>query len=162
MKLDRRFLIFSHDIVALLGAMQVAVWLVLRNDIDQLDSGFIGKQAMIFALISSGLFLWFQTYRIGWQYLSWRQSAIIVGALGFASLIFFPLISKAHMQAIEIPSMLVLVNWVAASCLLLGSRMVFRIIYGWRMWETHRISIQKLSEGSPKEEPAQVLEKEAI
>ncbi len=126
---DKRFLVFTHDIVALFAALQLSMWFVMRDELSLLSSGFILKQSCIFALISSGFFLWFQTYRGVWRYVSWRQSALIVGVLGFSSLIFFPLITKAHMQPISIPNSVVLVNWGVASALLIGSRLFFRIFY---------------------------------
>ncbi len=128
-KIDKRFLIFTHDVIALFAAMQLAMWFVMRDDLSLLSYGFIFKQSLIFALISSGFFLWFQTYKGVWRYVSWRQSALIIGVLGFASLIFFPLMTKAHMQPISIPNLVVLVNWVMASTLLIGSRVFFRIFY---------------------------------
>jgi len=127
--LDKRFLIFTHDVAALFAALQLSMWFVMRDELSLLSSGFILKQSFIFALITSGFFLWFQTYRGVWRYVSWRQSALLVGVLGFSSLIFFPLITKAHMQPIPIPNMVVLVNWGVASVLLIGSRLFFRIFY---------------------------------
>jgi len=128
-RFDKRFLIFTHDIVALFAALQLSMWFVMRDELSLLSSGFILKQSCIFALIASAFFLWFQTYRGVWRYVSWRQSALIVGVLGFSSLIFFPLITKVHMQAIPIPNLVVLVNWGVASGLLIGSRLFFRIFY---------------------------------
>ena len=126
---DKRFLIFTHDIVALFAALQLSMWFVMREELSLFSSEFILKQSCVFALIASGFFLWFQTYRGVWRYVSWRQSALIVGVLGFSSLIFFPLITKAHMQPIPIPNLVVLVNWGVASGLLIGSRLFFRIFY---------------------------------
>ena len=127
--LNRNVLIFCHDVVALFAAMQLAMWLVMREELALLEPGFILKESLIFTLISSGFFLWFQTYKGLWRYVSWRQSALLVGVLGFASLIFFPLITKAHMQPIAIPTAIVLVNWIVASVLLVGSRVFFRIFH---------------------------------
>ncbi len=126
---DRRVLIFCHDIIALFAAMQLSMWLVLRDELSLLDPGFVIKESLIFALISSGFFLWFQTYKGVWRYVSWRQSALIAGVLGFASLIFFPLLTKAHMQPISIPAVTVLVNWGVASTFLIGSRVFFKVFH---------------------------------
>lgn len=128
-RFDKRFLIFTHDILALFAALQLSMWFVMKDELSLLSSGFILKQSCIFALIASGFFLWFQTYRGVWRYVSWRQSALIIGVLGFSSLIFFPLITKAHMQPVPIFNLLVLVNWGVASVLLIGSRLFFRIFY---------------------------------
>ena len=127
--LDRRVLVFCHDVIALFAAMQLSMWFVLSDELQLLAPGFILKESVIFALIASGFFLWFQTYKGIWRYVSWRQSALLVGVLGFASLIFFPLLTKAHMQPIAIPAVTVLVNWGVASALLIGSRVFFRVFH---------------------------------
>lgn len=128
-RLDRRVLIFCHDIVAIFAAMQLSMWLSLKEELQLLEPGFVLKESLIFALIASGFFLWFQTYKGIWRYVSWRQSALLVGVLGFASLIFFPLLTKAHMQPISIPAVTVLINWGIASLLLVGSRAFFRVFH---------------------------------
>lgn len=127
--LDRRWLVISHDILAIFAAMQLTMWFVLGAEMSLLEPGFVLKESLTFALISSGFFLWFQTYKGIWRYVSWCQSPLFVGVLGFASLIFFPLLTKAHMQPISIPSITVLVNWVVSAGLLIGSRLFFRIFY---------------------------------
>lgn len=127
--LDKCVLIFSHDILALFAAMHLSMRLILKDEMQLLDPGFVLKESMIFALIASGFFLWFQTYKGVWRYISWRQSVLLVGVLGFSSLIFFPLLTKAHMQPISISPLVVLVNWIVASCLLIGSRLFFRIFH---------------------------------
>lgn len=137
-KLDKRFLIFTHDIVALFAAMQLSMRFVMGEDLSLLSSGFVFKQSFIFALIASGFFLWFQTYKGVWRYVSWRQSALIIGVLGFSSLIFLPLMTKASLQPIPIPNLVVLVNWGVASGLLIGSRLFFRTFY--ERWLTNEDS----------------------
>jgi hypothetical protein len=127
--MDRRFLIFIHDILAIFLSLQIASWIVLKDVMHLLIPGFVLKQSLIFALIASGFFLWFQTYRAVWRYISWRQAAILVGVLGFSSLIFLPVLTKANMQSVQIPATLVAVNWLVASIFLIGSRFFFRLFY---------------------------------
>lgn len=127
--LDRRVLVFLHDLFALVIAMHLSIWALLKEDASVLTPSFSLKQSIIFCLIASGFFLWFQIYRGIWRYLSWRQSFLIVGVLGFASMVFAPILTKAHMQPIPIPGAVILLNWALASTLLIGSRLIFKLFY---------------------------------
>ena len=144
--LDRHVLIFLHDLFALVIAMHLSIWAILKEDAGVLTPYFSLKQSLIFCLIASGFFLWFQIYRGIWRYLSWRQSFLIVGVLGFASMVFAPILTKAHMQPIPIPGMIVLLNWALGSIFLIGSRFVFKLFYDrWILAEDTEFSAIPLS-----------------
>ena len=127
--LDRRLLVMMHDLTAIFAAMHIAFHLILGQEISLLLPGFILKQSLIFAFIAGGFFIWFQTYKGVWRYVSMRQGALLLAVLGGASIIYMPILTKAHMQPVVIPASLVFANWLIATAVIVGSRVFVRIFY---------------------------------
>lgn len=123
---DRRVTIFIHDVIAMMVAVQVSFWLYYGDNIAYLSTQFIQKQMVIFGLLCAGFFLWFQTYRGVWRYVSLTQIIFLASAIGFASLVYLPISTKMTVQSIKIPQTLILMNWIAAVCLATTSRLLYR------------------------------------
>jgi O-antigen biosynthesis protein WbqV len=118
--------IFIHDIVAMCIAIQLSFWLYYGDNIAYFSGFFLQKQMVIFSLLCAGFFLWFQTYRGVWRYVSLTQILILAGAIAFASLLYLPLATKMNVQNIKVPKILVLMNWGVAVSLVATSRLFYR------------------------------------
>lgn len=123
---DRRVTIFIHDIIAMCVAIQLSFWFYYGENIAYFTGHFLQKQMLIFGLLCAGFFLWFQTYRGVWRYVSLPQLLILAGAIGFASLVYLPLSTKMSVQNIKIPKTLILLNWGLAVSLVTTSRLFYR------------------------------------
>lgn len=134
---DRRFLIFLHDLCVVAVAVNLAAWFTLGDIKQMLLKGFVQTQVITYSLIAGGFFIWFQTYKGFWRYMSLRQGTLILGVMGFASIIYFPIVTKAQVQPVDIPGIFVLACWGISSSILVGSRFFIRLFYErWFLTET--------------------------
>ena len=90
----RRVMVFIHDIIAMIVSIHLSFWLYYGDNLAYFSGHFIQKQTLIFGLLCAGFFLWFQTYRGVWRYVSMPQILILAGAIGIASLVYLPLATK--------------------------------------------------------------------
>jgi O-antigen biosynthesis protein WbqV len=123
---DRRVTVFIHDIIAMIVALQLSFWLYYGDNLAYFSGHFMQKQMLIFGLLCAGFFLWFQTYRGVWRYVSVTQILILAGAIGFASLLYMPLATKLSVQNIKIHKTLIVMNWAIAVTLATTSRLFYR------------------------------------
>jgi FlaA1/EpsC-like NDP-sugar epimerase len=131
--IDRRITIFLHDVVAVLVAVQLSFWLYFDDHLSFFAPSFLPKQMVVFGLLCAGFFLWFQTYRKTWQRISVDHLFILAAAIGLASLVYLPLVTKFHAQHVKISKVVVLLNWAIAVSLVISSRLLYRAFTeGWR------------------------------
>lgn len=143
---NRRFLVLLHDFFAALLSVQLGFWLYYGDNLSYFSDHFVHKQMFVFALLCMGFFFWFQTYRGVWRFISWKQISVIAGAILLASLIYLPILTKANVENIRIPKILVL--WIALTALglLLLSRFLYRLGFErWILPETNEMARDPIS-----------------
>lgn len=123
---DRRVTVFIHDIIAMFVAIQLSFLFYYGENLAYFSDHFVHKQMLIFGFLCAGFFLWFQTYRGVWRYVSLTQILILAGAIGFASLLYLPLATKLSVQNIKIHKTVILWNWAIAVSLVTTSRLFYR------------------------------------
>lgn len=126
---DGRSWIFLYDNLTLLLAIHITSFMVLEDPTGNINTGITLKCSLVFSLITSAFFFWFQTYKGIWRYFSWRQAFLFIGVLGIASLIFWPLFMKITGILNGKSSLFVAINWIVATTLVSISRLGFRLFY---------------------------------
>jgi O-antigen biosynthesis protein WbqV len=123
-------LIFDNFIAFL----SIFISIHLRIGMDFLDYSptYIIKNMFVFALVSSSVFLWFQTHQSFWKYTSIEDMAPIFLSVILSNIIFFPLMMLMNQEDF-LPYSVLIINIFVLSLLLLIPRFLTRIIYNQRV-----------------------------
>ena len=137
---DNRVQILLYDTITTFIGTQFGLNVVLRNEMSLLTNNFVMKQAFIFSCISFGFFLIFRTYKGVWRYFSLRQAFVIISSTSISCLFFAPLILKANTQSVELPWIIIFVNWIMINAIMIGSRFSMRSLYEYWFWDKNTVS----------------------
>ncbi len=137
---DNRVQVILYDTLASFWGTYFTLNVVLRNEMSLLANGFLVKQSLIFSLLSFGFFLIFKTYKGVWRYFSLRQGLVILSAVSLSCMFFAPLILKANVQTIELPTILIFINWIIVNTIMIGSRFGLRTLYEYWFWDKNTVS----------------------
>jgi O-antigen biosynthesis protein WbqV len=120
---------FTHDLIMAALSFVLSQWLRLGDELLAFWDGIqpLAAAAILFAVISGAVFLWFRMYRGRWRYASVPDLLTITRAATLAILIFLPiefLISRLSI----VPRSTLLINWFTLIALLGGPRFIYRLI----------------------------------
>lgn len=123
-----------------LAFLSLFVSIHLRIGMDFLDysSLYITKNMLVFGLVSSSVFLWFQTYQSFWRYTSVEDVAPILLSVVIANIIFFPLMMLMNQEDF-LPYSVLFINIPVLSFMLLLPRFSARILYNNKMNQIKKI-----------------------
>ncbi len=123
--LDRRHLVFIHDILMCALALPLTFWITTGEDFSLLGFFFILKHTLVFMLVSACIFLWLQLYRGMWRYVSPHEILATIFAAGYASALYFPLMALMS-TSFHVPRSAIFSLFLITSFLLLSSRITYR------------------------------------
>ena len=123
--LDRRHLVFVHDLFMSGFALFLTFLMRFGDDFSLLSSGFITKHIVVFGLVSACIFLWLQSYRGIWRYISTHEIMGTIFAAGYATALYFPLMVLMSTSSF-IPRTTIFLLFLVTSFLLLSTRITYR------------------------------------
>lgn len=88
--LDRKHLVFVHDLFVAALCLPLAIWLRVGT-LEPFSHTLLLKHALVYTLVCAAVYLWLQLYRSVWHYFSWVQVATVALAGAYACVLYFPL-----------------------------------------------------------------------
>ncbi len=128
--------------------LSIFISIHLRIGMDFLDYSplYIVKNMLVFGLVSSSVFLWFQTYQSFWKYTSVEDVVPVFLSVIVSNVIFFPLMMLMNQEDF-LPYSVLIINVFVLAFMLLIPRFTARILYNSRISRTkkmeHSIKIQR-------------------
>lgn len=129
---DRRLMVFTHDFLVPMVALQLAFGLYYGDNLVYFSEFFMEKQMLTFGLLCAGFFTWFQIYRYVWKYTNFKSLFVLWTAIAFATLCYWPIATKINIENIKIPSLLIAGVGLMTVALATFSRIVYR--FGYLRW----------------------------
>lgn len=136
--MNSRYSIVLFD--SFVAFLSIFVSIHLRIGMDFLDYSplYIVKNMLVFGLVSSSVFLWFQTYQSFWRYTSVEDVAPIFLSVIISNIIFFPLMMLMNQEDF-LPYSILIINMFVLSLMLFIPRFTARILYNNKMNQIKKI-----------------------
>lgn len=140
-------ILFFDSFIAFLSLF---VSIHLRIGMDFLDYSpiYVIKNMLVFGLVGSSVFLWFQTHQSFWRYTSIEDIIPIFLSVVISNIIFFPLMMLMNQEDF-LPYSVLIINIFVLNFMLLIPRFTARILYNNKMNQIKRI--EALTRGSEKQ-----------
>ncbi len=132
-----------HSIVlfdSFVAFLSIFISIHLRIGMDFLDYSpfYIIKNMLVFGLVSSSVFLWFQTYQSFWRYTSVKDVTPIFLSVIISNIIFFPLMMLMNQEDF-LPYSILIINMFTLSFMLIIPRFTAKILYDNKMNQIKKI-----------------------
>ena len=131
------YLVLVFD--SFLAFLSVFISIHLRIGMDFLDYSpmYILKNMLVFALVSSSIFLWLQTYQAFWRYTTIEDMTPIFLSVILSNLLFFPLMMLMN-QGDFLPYSVLVINVFVLSIILMVPRFLSRMVYNQKLSKIRR------------------------
>lgn len=124
--LDRKHLVFMHDLFVAALCLPLAIWLRLGT-LDGFSHTLLLKHALVYTLVCAAVYLWLQLYRSVWHYFSWTQVATVALTGAYGCVLYFPLMVLMGEKAAW-PRSVIFVLWALTTGFLCLSRLTHKLL----------------------------------
>ncbi|MCX7338778.1 MAG: hypothetical protein NTX76_05830 [Alphaproteobacteria bacterium] len=118
----------------------VALYLRIGEEFLDYSPAFVLKNMAVFAIVSASIFIWMQTHRAVWRYVSIEDMLPLSLSAVLANIIFFPLMLLMAQQE-SIPRSVPLINAFVFICFLGLPRFIHRYAYDCQVMQKRRLNI---------------------
>ena len=120
--------VLIFDILMAFLSLFIALYLRIGDEFLEYTPEFILKNMVVFALVSAAIFLWMQTHKAIWRYVSLEDMIPLTLAAVLVTVIFFPLMLLMAQQE-ALPRSVPIINALVLIALLGLPRFIYRSVH---------------------------------
>lgn len=128
--IDKRLIVFTHDVFWATCALPMALWLRLGGDMAGRGGMVLLKHTAVYGLLGAGSFLIFRLYRGVWRYASVGELSRLAMGASLQTITYVPLMVIMS-QTTPMPRSAPPIAWGLVILLLGGSRFAYRLYHDW-------------------------------